>query len=116
MGEVKRLLVLPLLALILIACGGSSQSDPACQGLPTAKHTRTALVLFGALDKLDKRSLCANLGRPTSVRQLSRGRQLWRYGDNTFTLRKGHVIASRGPAVSSKSGNQPVQGPALNGH
>lgn len=93
-----------LLAVLLTACGGSNHTAAACQGLPTAAHTAPPLVLFGALDKLDRRFLCTHFGRPTSIEPLSGGRQSWRYDGNTFILRHGHVIAyhqAGGP--SSKS-------------
>lgn len=87
----RRTQVLALLALVLVACGGSSETTVACRGLPTAKHTRRPLVLFGALPKLDKRALCAQFGSPTSFKQLSHGREIWTYGSVSFILFQARV-------------------------
>lgn len=83
--------VLPLLALVLAACGGSSGTTVACKGLPTAEQTRTPLVLFGEVPKLDKRALCAQFGSPTGFRQLSHGREIWTYDNVSFLLFQGRV-------------------------
>jgi hypothetical protein len=91
--------VLPLLALTVAACGGSSRADPPCQGLPTAKHSAPPMVLFGAIDKLDKRALCAHFGMPIGVKRLSDSRAIWKYDGTTFVLRRGHVIAYHEPDV-----------------
>lgn len=85
---------MPLLALVLTACGGSSPTDP-CQGLPTARHSAAPLVLFGALRKLDKRALCAHFGRPTSTRHLPDELEVWKYDNARFLLQGGHVISYR---------------------
>lgn len=91
--------MLSLLALMLCACGGSTQSDP-CQGLPTAKRSAPPLVLFGAIRKLDQRALCARFGRPNGVRRLSGGREIWAYHDSWFTVRRGRVIRYEHPQPS----------------
>jgi hypothetical protein len=98
----RRLAVLPLLALSLAACSGSSQADAPCQGVPTAKHTTSPLALFGALNRLDERFLCAHLGRPTAITRLPGGRERWRYDGDTFILRHGHVIAYHQSDLTSK--------------
>lgn len=87
----KTLGALALLALTLTACGGSGRSDP-CHGLPTAKHSAPPMVLFGAIRRLDERALCAHFGRPSSTKQLSGRREVWKYDGTTFILRQGHVV------------------------
>jgi hypothetical protein len=80
-------------SLVVAACGGTAAASAGCAGLPTARHTREFLVLFGALSKLNKRFLCSQLGKPTSIRSISRGREFWTYGGEAFTLRGNNVIA-----------------------
>jgi hypothetical protein len=50
------------------------------------------LVLFGALHKVTPRKLCAYLGSPSSVRQLTNGREEWQYQSGVFVLRHGLVV------------------------
>jgi len=100
---VKRVGLLLLVAILLGACGGSSPTASACRGLPTAKHTAPPLTLFGAVDRLGKRVLCAEFGVPSRIAQLAGGRENWKYGDVTFILRQGRVVSYHQPASLTSS-------------
>ena len=85
---------------IVVACGGASINQHPCAGLPTAPYAGRFLVLFGALHGLTKRTVCAHIGAPRSVRQLSVQRQLWSYGANAITLTfKGDRVVATGRKV-----------------
>ena len=89
---------------MVVACGGASINQHPCAGLPTAPYTGRSLVLFGALHGLTKRTVCARIGAPKSLRQLSAGRQLWSYGANAITL------TFEGDRVVATGGKVPIGG------
>jgi hypothetical protein len=90
----RRLGLLVAAALLAGACGDAAMAsgDP-CRGLSTAK-TRHALVLFGADDRLTRRTLCHRLGRPDAFRS-SGSQETWRYADQVVVVdrRSGRVTA-----------------------
>ncbi len=85
---------------VIAGCGGTSISQRPCAGLPTAPYGGHFLVLFGALNRLTKKDVCAHIGAPRSVKALPDGRELWSYGPNTVTVtfKHGRVVATRGKA------------------
>ena len=86
-----------VVVLLLGGCAGSTPTSTACAGIPTAKHTRELLVLFGAVRKLNRKFLCSQLGSPNSINSGSDGAEVWTYGNETFTLKNGKVIAAHAP-------------------
>ena len=95
-----RLGALPVLILVLAACGGASTDTAACKGLPTAKRPQPPLYVSGTVPNLNKRGLCAQYGSPNSVTKFSHQRELWSYGNVTFELHRGRV---NGDGSSSSS-------------
>jgi hypothetical protein len=53
-------------------------------------------VLFGVINRLTKRDVCANVGVPTSVTRGAGGREIWRYGPHalSLTFKGDHVVAT----------------------
>jgi hypothetical protein len=84
-------------AAVLVGAGGDTAlaGDDPCRELTTAK-TRHALVLFGANDRLTRRTLCRRLGRPDAFRRRGH-REFWTYADQVVVVdrRSGRVMAIR---------------------
>lgn len=83
---------------LLAGCGASSASGRGCAGLPTAPHTRTFLVLFGAPSRLTKREVCRQFGPPQVVKSASGGREIWTYGSVRLTFKDDRVVTASGDA------------------
>src|ERR1700716_2605887 len=93
------LLPLALLAVVAVASGCGASQTPAvsaCKGLPHPTHSRSFLGLFGALNHLTKRDVCAHFGAPTSVTRQRGGREIWRYGPgpSSFTFKGNYGVAT----------------------
>lgn len=67
------------LATAAAGCGGEEQRTAAnaCDGLKVGSPQQGAL-LFGAIDKLTRRRMCADLGRPQRVTD-DGSRERWTY-------------------------------------
>jgi len=87
-----RAIVCVVISVAVLTGCGASGARIGCQGLPTAKHSTSFLVLFGRASDLTKRSVCAHFGTPTSIKQLPGGQEDWRYGTATITFRGAHAI------------------------
>lgn len=84
-----------LIVIGLTGCGANNLSgSTACDGLPHPSRTKPYIVLFGALDRLDKRTVCSTLGNPSSVSRDAHGHPLWVYDHGPKIIFNGdHVLA-----------------------
>lgn len=94
--------------LALSGCGGSPAAGAAagCRGLPTAKRSVGLLVLFGAVNRFDRRGLCGVLGRPQAITHDAHGLVVWHYGSATLTFQADRIVSAGRPGEQLSTSQQ----------
>lgn len=79
---------------VVAGCARSGKSTPiaGCKGLPTARHSPSFLVLFGAFDRLTQAQACAHLGAPQRILKGRGGVVRWIYGSASLEFKGGRVV------------------------